>query len=107
MICKTCGTDMFIDHTEQEGNREVFVYKCPNSNCTNYGYAASENLPNAGAQMCCGEPIAYITASTYQLPNRTNATAVLNKDTNILTVVCPDCAKRVQFDVTGKELKNG
>lgn len=29
---------MLIDSTEQIGNQEIFNYKCPNPQCSNYGY---------------------------------------------------------------------
>lgn len=38
MKCEVCDTEMFIDKTERVGNTEMFLYKCPNPNCENYGY---------------------------------------------------------------------
>lgn len=40
MKCPICQTEMFIDSTieDKEKGTETFVYKCPNSNCSNYGY---------------------------------------------------------------------
>lgn len=43
MKCKECNTEMFIDSTKIVGNSETFNYKCPNANCTNYGYGGVEN----------------------------------------------------------------
>lgn len=38
MNCRECDTDMFVDHATQNGDTEVFHYKCPNPQCKNYGY---------------------------------------------------------------------
>lgn len=38
MKCKECDTDMFVDHVTQNGDTEVFHYKCPNPQCKNFGY---------------------------------------------------------------------
>ena len=40
MKCKVCQTEMFIDKTttDEEKGTETFIYKCPNPNCSNYGY---------------------------------------------------------------------
>lgn len=38
MKCKVCDTEMFVDKTEQTDEKEIFYYKCPNPNCSNFGY---------------------------------------------------------------------
>lgn len=40
MKCPVCQTEMFIDSTieDKEKNTETFNYKCPNPSCSNYGY---------------------------------------------------------------------
>jgi len=41
MKCKLCNTEMLIDSVvkDDEKNTETFNYKCPNPQCTNFGYA--------------------------------------------------------------------
>lgn len=34
---------MLIDSTKIEGNTETFNYKCPNSQCSNYGYGGVQD----------------------------------------------------------------
>lgn len=42
MKCKECNTEMFIDSTTQTEDTETFNYKCPNPQCTKYGYKKKE-----------------------------------------------------------------
>jgi hypothetical protein len=38
MLCKDCKTEMFVDTVTESDNTETYHYKCPNPQCTNYGY---------------------------------------------------------------------
>ncbi len=44
MKCKLCNTEMMIDSVKEdkENNAEIFNYKCPNPQCSNYGYKKEE-----------------------------------------------------------------
>lgn len=102
MICKNCGKDMLRDRVSEDGNVELSYFKCPDPACANYGYRNVKTPEKAGAQSCCGQVIAYITADTYAIPNRTNATARLNRDTGTLTVTCPECSAEHAYNIIGK-----
>lgn len=44
MKCRLCKTEMIVDRVvekEEDGVAE-FHYKCPNKNCSNYGYKTAE-----------------------------------------------------------------
>lgn len=43
MKCQECNTEMLIDSVTVEGNKETFNYKCPNTQCSNYGYKKENN----------------------------------------------------------------
>lgn len=93
---------MYINHKEQDGNKEVFFYKCRNPNCSNFGYSKEKIAKKEGAQLCCDQPIAYITLNSYALPSYTDSTARLNRETNVLTVVCPKCGIERTYNVSHK-----
>lgn len=38
MKCKHCNIEMIVDKREENEDTEVFKYKCPNPQCSNYGY---------------------------------------------------------------------
>lgn len=40
MQCNQCNTEMLIDRVEKDTEKgtETFIYKCPNPQCSNYGY---------------------------------------------------------------------
>jgi len=44
MKCKLCKTEMILDRAveRQEDGITEFHYKCPNKNCSNYGYKTAE-----------------------------------------------------------------
>lgn len=50
MKCQSCGNEMFIRGTEVDGNRETFIYKCPNPGCASYGYERLKEAAPPGAQ---------------------------------------------------------
>ena len=43
MKCKVCGVEMFRDSVETGEDYKTYRYKCPNRQCSNYGYNVTKN----------------------------------------------------------------
>lgn len=38
MLCRKCGNEMLVHHTEEKENTLIFHYLCANPSCPQYGY---------------------------------------------------------------------